>query len=55
MDIGPAIQPICARDQAKESTPDPTTAVIMWEHVVHTVPASYQDIKYNIIQSKKQR
>lgn len=35
---GPAIHPSWTIAQAKESTPDPTTAVIMCALAVHTVP-----------------
>jgi hypothetical protein len=30
----PPIQPIVATDQARDNTPDPMTAVMMWEDVV---------------------
>ncbi|URE48304.1 hypothetical protein MUK42_32645 [Musa troglodytarum] len=38
---GPAIQPSCAIAHAKDSTPEPMTAVTICELAVHTVPAHY--------------
>lgn len=38
---GPAIQPSCAVAHAKDSTPEPMTAVTICELAVHTVPAHY--------------
>jgi hypothetical protein len=35
---GPKSHPSCAVDQARESTPEPMTAVIMCALAVHTVP-----------------
>lgn len=35
---GPATQPSWATAQAKDSTPEPITAVIMWALAVQTVP-----------------
>ena len=40
MTVGPAIQPSWAMAQAKDSTPDPITAVIMWALAVQKVPDS---------------
>lgn len=37
--IGPATQPSCAIAHAKESTPDPITAVIICDVAVQKVPA----------------
>jgi hypothetical protein len=38
MAAGPATQPSCAMAQASDSTPEPITAVMMWELAVHSVP-----------------
>lgn len=38
MVTGPKSQPSCAVDQARESTPEPMTAVMMCALAVHTVP-----------------
>jgi len=37
---GPATQPNCAIAQAKDNTPDPITAVMMWALAVNHVPLS---------------
>lgn len=52
---GPAIQPSCAMLHARESTPDPMTAVIIWATQVHKVPATPKSlrIKTNIENAKK--
>jgi len=38
MAAGPATQPSCAIAQARDSTPEPMTAVMMWELAVQNVP-----------------
>lgn len=48
MTAGPAIQPNWAMAHAKDSTPDPITAVIMWALAVQKVPNSYQTTKIRI-------
>lgn len=40
-DPGPTSQPSCAVAHARESTPEPITAVIIWALAVPTVPAIY--------------
>jgi len=45
METGPAIQPSCAVLHARESTPDPITAVIMWAIQVHRVPGLAQRLR----------
>jgi hypothetical protein len=44
MVTGPNSQPSCAVDQARESTPEPMTAVIMCALAVHTVPESKEKL-----------
>lgn len=41
MTEGPITQPSCAIAHANDNTPDPTTAVIMCELVVQTVPVTF--------------
>lgn len=52
--VGPAIHPSCAMAHARERTPDPITAVIMWAVAVQKVPESTQKHSSFVLEKGRQ-